>query len=146
VHGPVVVQNLEDLDAPLLEFLIEAILQVGLAKPPVLVVAIFGEDLPKVAPFYIFPAVSKGPWLRYVLPASEGQLLWISKDMQPLPLNGAPPFPVLVSFFFPKFYFGLLALAVHGFLNLLPMGSLKKFNSILLKGVFNTFTNPTERA
>jgi hypothetical protein len=38
----------------LLEFHIKAILQVGLAKPPVLVVTIFGEDLPNVAPFYIF--------------------------------------------------------------------------------------------
>jgi hypothetical protein len=56
-----VVQNLVDLDASLLEFRVEAILQVGLAKPPVLVVAIFGEDLPNVAPFYIFIAVSQGP-------------------------------------------------------------------------------------
>jgi hypothetical protein len=105
----------------------------------VLVVVIFGEDLPNVAPFYIFTAINKGPWLWYVLPTSECQLLRISKDMQPLPLNGAPPFPVLVSFFFTKFCFSLLALAVHGFLNLLPMGSLKNSNSILLKGVFNTF-------
>jgi hypothetical protein len=134
-----VVQNLVDLDAPLLEFCVEAILQVGLAKPPVLVVAIFGEDLPNVAPFYIFTTVSKGPWLRYVLPASEGQLFWISKDMQSLPLKGTPPFPMLVNFFFMKFRFGLLALAVHGFLNLLYMCSLKNFNTILLKFVFNTF-------
>jgi hypothetical protein len=135
-----VVQNLVDLDAPLLEFHVEAVLQVGLAKPLVLVVAIFGEDLPNVAPFYIFTAVSQGPWLWYILPASEGQLFGISKDMQPLPLKGASPFPVLVSFFFTKFCFGLLALTVHGFVNLLPMGSLKNFNSILLKFVFNTFT------
>jgi hypothetical protein len=140
LHGPVVVQNLVDLDAPLLEFRVEAILQVGLAKPPVLVVAIFGEDLPNVAPFYIFTVVSKGPWLRYILLASEGQLFGISKDMQPLSLKGTPPFLVLVRFFFMKFCFGLLALTVHGFFNLLPMGSLKKFNSILLKFVFNTFT------
>jgi hypothetical protein len=140
VHGPVVVQNLVYLDAPSLEFFIVAILQVGLAKPPMLVVAIFGEDLSNVAPFYIFTAVGKDPWFRYVLPASEGQLFRILKDTQPLPLNGAPPFPVLVSFFFTKFRFGLLALAVYGFLNLLCMCSLKKFNSILLKGVFNTFT------
>jgi hypothetical protein len=53
----------------------------GLAKPPMLVVAIFGEDLPNVAPFYIFTAVSKGPWLQYVLPTFEGQLFRISKDM-----------------------------------------------------------------
>jgi hypothetical protein len=105
-----------------------------------LVVAIFGEDLSNVAPFYIFTAVNKGPWLRYVLPASEGQLFQISKDIQPLSLNGAPPFFVLVSFFFTKFCFGLLALVVHGFLNLLRMCSLKNFNSILLKFVFNTFT------
>jgi hypothetical protein len=135
-----VVQNLVDLDAPLLEFRIEVVLQVGLAKPPVLVVAIFGEDLPNVAPFYIFTAISQGPWLWYILLASEGQLFGISKDMQPLPLKGAPPFPVLVSFFFTKFCFGLLVLTVHGFFNLLPMGSLKNFNSILLKFVFNTFT------
>jgi hypothetical protein len=77
----VVVQNLVDLDAPLLEFLVKAILQVGLTKPPVLVVAIFREDLPNVAPLYIFTTASKGLWLRYVFPASEGQLFWISKDM-----------------------------------------------------------------
>ena len=39
-----------------------------------LVVAIFGEDLPNVAPFYIFTTIIKGPWLLYVLPAFEGQL------------------------------------------------------------------------
>jgi hypothetical protein len=81
MHGPVVVQNLVDLDALLLEFRVEKKLQVGLAKPPVLVVVIFGEDLPNVAPFYIFTAVSKGPWLWYVLPASKGQLFRILKDM-----------------------------------------------------------------
>jgi hypothetical protein len=139
VHDLVVVQNLVYLDALSLEFLVAAILQVGLAKRLMLVVAFFREDLPNVAPFYIFTAVSKGPWLRYVLPAPEGQLFWISKDMQPHPLNGAPPFPMLVSFFFTKFRFGLLALAVHGFLNLLCMCSLKNFNGILLKFVFNTF-------
>jgi hypothetical protein len=112
----------------------------GLAKPPVLVVAIFREDLPNVAPFYIFTAVSQGPWLWYILPASEGQLFGISKDMQLLPLKGAPPFRVLVNFFFTKFCFGLLAFTVHGFVNLLPMDSLKNFNSILLKFIFNTFT------
>jgi hypothetical protein len=90
-----------------------------------LVVAIFGEDLPNVAPLYIFTVVSKGPWFRYVLPASEGQLFRISKDMQPLPLNGAPPFPVLISFFFTKFCFGLLTLAVHSFLNLLRISCQK---------------------
>jgi hypothetical protein len=47
----VVVQNLVDLDAPLFEFQVEAILQVGLAKPPVLVVVVFGEDLSNMAPF-----------------------------------------------------------------------------------------------
>jgi hypothetical protein len=93
-----------------------------------------------VAPFYIFTTVSKGPWLRYILPASKGQHFGILKDMQPLPLKGAPPFPVLVRFFFTKFCFGLLAMTVHGSFNLLPIGSLKKFNSILLKFVFNTFT------
>jgi hypothetical protein len=125
VEELVVVQNLVDLDAPLLEFRVKAVLQVGLAKPLGVVVAIFGEDLPNVAPFYILTAVSQGPWLWYILPASEGQLFGVSKDMQPLPLKGAPPFPVLVSFFFTKFCFGLLALTVHGFVNLLPMGSLK---------------------
>jgi hypothetical protein len=128
------------LDVPLLEFHVEAVLLVGLAKPPVLVVALFGEDLPNVAPFYILTAVSQGPWLWYILPAFEGQLFGISKEMQPLPLKAAPPFPVLVSFFFMKFCFGLLSLTVHGFVNLLPMGSLKNFNSILLKFVFSTFT------
>jgi hypothetical protein len=91
VHGLVVVQNFVYLDASSLEFLVAAILQVGLAKLPMLVVAIFGEDLPNVVPFYIFIAVSKGPWLRYILLSSESQLFWISKDMQPLPLNGTPP-------------------------------------------------------
>jgi hypothetical protein len=66
-----VLQNLVDLDAPLLEFRVKAVLQVGLAKPPVLVVAIFGEDLPNVVPFYIFTAISQGPWLWYILPTSE---------------------------------------------------------------------------
>jgi hypothetical protein len=51
IHGRVVVQNLVDLDAPLFEFQVEAILQVGLAKPPVLVVVVFGEDLSNMAPF-----------------------------------------------------------------------------------------------
>ena len=58
-----VVQNLVYPDAPLLEFCVEAILQVGLSKPPVLVVEIFGDDLPNVAPFYTFPAISQGPRL-----------------------------------------------------------------------------------
>jgi hypothetical protein len=48
VHKLLVVQNLVDLNAPLLEFRVEAILQVGFAKPPVLVVAIFREDLSNV--------------------------------------------------------------------------------------------------
>jgi hypothetical protein len=60
--------------------------------------------------------------------------------MQPLSLNGAQPFPVLIYFFFTKFCFDLLALAVHGFFNLLPMDSQKNSNGILLKGLFNTFT------
>jgi hypothetical protein len=68
-----VVQNLVDLDTSLLEFRVEAVLEVGLTKPPVLVVMIFGEDLPNVAPFYIFTAINQGPWLWYILPASEGQ-------------------------------------------------------------------------
>jgi hypothetical protein len=76
-----VVQNLVYLDAPSLEFLVVAILQVGLAKPLMLIVTIFGEDLPNVAPFYIFTVISKGPWLRYILPTSKGQLFRISKDM-----------------------------------------------------------------
>ena len=63
MYGPVVVQNLVDLNAPLLEFVVEAILQVGLTELPVLIVAIFREDLPNVAPFYIFTAINKGPWL-----------------------------------------------------------------------------------
>jgi hypothetical protein len=106
----------------------------------VLVVVVFGEDLSNVVPFYIFSAVIKGPWLEYILLALECQLLWISKDMQPLPLNGAPPFRVLVYFFFMKFCFGFLSLVVHGFLNMLCMDSLKYSNGILFKGLFNTFT------
>ena len=137
MYGSIVVQNLVYLDALLLEFCVKAILQVGLAEPLVLVVAIFGKDLFNVAPFYIFTTVSKGPWLWYILPASEGQLFWISKDMQPLLLNGALPFLVFVGFFFTKFCF---ALKVHGFLNLLPMDSLKNCTSVLLKTIFNTFT------
>ena len=105
-----------------------------------LVVAIFGEDLPNVVPFCIFTAVSQGPWLQYILPASEGQLFGILKSLQPLPWKGIPLFPVLVSFFFTKFCFDLLALMVHGFLNLLPIDSLKNSNNILLNVVFNTFT------
>jgi hypothetical protein len=66
---------LVDLDAPLFEFQVEAILQVGLTKPPVLVVAVFGEDLSNMAPFYIFIVVGKGAWLWYILPALKGQLL-----------------------------------------------------------------------
>ena len=135
-----VVQNLVYLNAPLLEFCVKAILQVSLAEPPVLVVAIFGEDLPNVTPFYIFTAVSQGPWFRYIFPTFEGQLFGISKDMRLLLWKGAPPFPMLVSSFFTKFYFGLLALTVYGFLNLLPMDSLKCSNNILLNVLFNTFT------
>jgi hypothetical protein len=60
MYGPVVVQNLVDLSAPLFEFRIEAILQVGLVEPLVLVVVVFGKDLLNVATFYIFTAVSKG--------------------------------------------------------------------------------------
>ena len=58
MHGLVVVQNLVYLDAPLLEFCIEAIFWNGLSELVVLIVANFGEDLPNVAPFYIFIAVS----------------------------------------------------------------------------------------
>ena len=67
--------------------------------------------------------------------------------MQPLLLKGALPFPLLVSFFFMKFCFSLLASMVHGFVNLLPMVSLKNFNSILLnfdQYIFN-LKNPTKR-
>ena len=86
------------LDAALLEFRIEAIFQVRLGKPLVLVVTLFGEDLPDVAPFYIITAVIQAPRLWYILPAPEGQLLWVSKDMEPLLWNGTPPYPILVSF------------------------------------------------
>ena len=91
MHGREVVQNLVYLDAALFEFRIEAILQVGLGEPSVLVVAIFGEDLSNMAPFYKFTAVTQAPWLWYILPAFEGQPLKISKNMQPLPWNGALP-------------------------------------------------------
>jgi hypothetical protein len=63
MNGCMVVQNLVDLDALLFEFWIEAVLQVGRTEPPMLVVAFFGEDLPNVAPFYIFATISKGPWV-----------------------------------------------------------------------------------
>ena len=110
-----VVQNFVYLNASLLQICVKAILQVGFGEPLVLIVAIFKEDLPNVAPFYIFIAVSQGPWLQYILPASEIQFFGILKDMQPLPWKGTPPFLVLVSFFFTMFRFSLLALTVHGF-------------------------------
>jgi hypothetical protein len=34
-----------------------------------LVVVVFGENLPNVTPFYIFVIISKGPWLQYILPS-----------------------------------------------------------------------------
>lgn len=128
------------LDAALLEFRIEAILQVRLGKPPVLVVALFGEDLSDVASFYIITAILIAPRLWYILPAFEGQLLWVSKDMEPLPWNGAPPLPALVSFYFTKFRIGLLSSTVHGFVNVLCIRILNVLNCILLKFVFNTCT------
>jgi hypothetical protein len=127
-----VVQNLVDLDALLFEFWIKAVLQVELAKPLMLVVVVFKEDLSNMAPFYVFKAVSKCPWLRYILLAPKCQLLRIPEDMQLLPLSGTYPLPIFVYFFFMKFRFGLLALAVHGFLNLLPMDSLKDYKGIFI--------------
>jgi hypothetical protein len=50
--------------------------------------------------------------------------------MQPLLLNGALFLHVLVYFFFTKYCFNLLAVAVHGFLSLLPMDNLKNSNGI----------------
>jgi hypothetical protein len=72
MHGCMVVQNLVDLDALLFEFWIEAVLQVGLVEPLMLVVAVFREDLPNVAPF---ATVIEDPWLRYIFPAPECQPL-----------------------------------------------------------------------
>jgi hypothetical protein len=43
-----VVQNLIDLNAPLFEFWIKAVLQVGLVEPPMVVVTVIGEDLPNM--------------------------------------------------------------------------------------------------
>jgi hypothetical protein len=120
MYGSMVVENLVDLDA-LFEFWIEAVLQVGLAESPMLVVAFFGEDLPNVVPLYIFGTVSEGQWLRYIFPVPECQLLRVSKDMQLLSLNGAPPLPILVDFFFKKLRFSLLSMAVNGFFYLPPM-------------------------
>jgi hypothetical protein len=54
MHKCMVVQNLVDLNTSLFEFYIKAVLQVHLAEPPMLVVAFFREDLPDVAPFYIY--------------------------------------------------------------------------------------------
>jgi hypothetical protein len=71
MHEFMVVENLVDLDASSDELWIEAILQVHLAESSMLVVAFFGEDLSNVVPFYIFATISKGPWLRYIFPASE---------------------------------------------------------------------------
>jgi hypothetical protein len=71
MHEVMVVENLVDLDASSDELWIEAILQVHLAESSMLVVAFFGEDLSNVVPFYIFATISKGPWLRYIFPASE---------------------------------------------------------------------------
>ena len=66
-----VVQNLVDPNTSLFEFYIELVLQVRLTEPSMLVVAFSREDLPDVAPLYIFATVSKGPWLRYIFPTLE---------------------------------------------------------------------------
>jgi hypothetical protein len=127
-----VVQNLVDLNTSLFEFCIDAVLQVRLAEPPMLIVEFFRKDLPDVALLHIFATVSKGPWLRYIFPTPECQLLWVSMDMQPLLLNGAPPLPGPVCFLFMKLCFGLLSMAVHGFFYLVPMESLDNSNGILI--------------
>jgi hypothetical protein len=136
-----VVQNLVDLDALLFEFWIKVVLQVDLAEPPMLVVAVFGKDLSNVAPFYIFAIVSEGPWLRYIFPVPECQLLRVSEDMQPLPLNDTPPLPVFVGFFFTKFYFGLLSMAVHAFFYQPPMESLGNSNGIFISSPIQNIYN-----
>jgi hypothetical protein len=56
-------------------------------------VVIFGEDLSNVAPFYIFTVVSKGPWLRYILLASEGQHFWDFEGHGASSVERRPPFP-----------------------------------------------------
>jgi hypothetical protein len=124
-----VVQNLVDPMHCCLNF---AVLQVSLVEPPK-VVTVFKEDLSFMAPFYVFTTVNNGSWLQYILPAPKCQLLRILEDMQPLSLNGASPLPIFVCFFFTKFRFGLLAMAVHGFLNLLPMDNLKNSNGTFIQ-------------
>jgi hypothetical protein len=81
MYSCVVIQYLVDLNAPLFEFKVKAKLQVGLVEPPMLVVTVLREDLPNMAPFYILTAVSKGPWLRYILPPLECQLLQVPEDI-----------------------------------------------------------------
>jgi hypothetical protein len=132
MHDVMVVENLVDLDASLDEFWIEAILQVRLAESSMLVVAFFGEDLSNMAPFYIFAIIIKGLWLRYIFPAYECQLFRVSKHIQPLPWNGAPPLPGPISFLFATLRFGLLSMTVHGFFYLPPMQSLDNSNDILI--------------
>jgi hypothetical protein len=116
----------------LFEFWIEVVLQVGFAIPSMLVVAVFEEDLPNVAPFYILAIVSEGPWLWYIFPAPECQLLQVLEDMQPLPLNGTPLLLVFVGILFTKLRFGLLSMAVHAFFYLPLMESLDKSNGIFI--------------
>ena len=53
----------------------QAKLQVGLVEPPMLVVMVLRKDLTNMAPFYKLTVVSKGPWLRYMVPPVECQLL-----------------------------------------------------------------------
>jgi hypothetical protein len=74
MYGSMVVENLVDLDA-LFEFWIEAVLQVGLTEPPMVVVMVFRKDLSNMAPLYVLTAISKGPWFLYILPTFECQLL-----------------------------------------------------------------------
>jgi hypothetical protein len=141
MHDFMVVENLVDLDASLCEFWIEAILQVRLAEPSMLIVAFFGEDLSNVAPFYIFATISNGPWLRYIFLASECQLFWVSKHMQPLPQNGTRPLPGPIGFLFAKLRFGLLSMTIHGFFYLHPIQSLDNSNGILISKPTQNFYN-----
>jgi hypothetical protein len=60
MYGSLVVENLVDLKASLFEFWIEAILQVGLVEPLMVVVMVFGKDISNMAPFYVHTTISKG--------------------------------------------------------------------------------------
>jgi hypothetical protein len=63
------------------KFWVKAELQVYLVEPLMLVVTVLSVDLSNMEPFYVFVVVCKGPWLRYIFPPLECQLLWVPKDL-----------------------------------------------------------------